>query len=72
MKGKTEMNAEYEQMRNEIRRLHAILREVRRKEAALIESSKDLLAWANIQDTHSPQAVEVRDKVQAAIAAFND
>lgn len=34
----------------------------------LLESLKDLLAWANIQDHHSQQAVNVRNAAGAAIA----
>lgn len=34
----------------------------------LLESLKDLLAWANIQDHHSRQAVAIRNAARAAIA----
>ena len=34
----------------------------------LLEALTDLLAWANIQDHHSPQAVAIRDAARDAIA----
>ena len=36
---------------------------------ALLAALTNLLAWATIQDYHSPQAVELRDAARAAIAA---
>ena len=35
----------------------------------LLEALKDLLAWANIQDYHSAQAVSIRGRAWTAIAA---
>lgn len=35
----------------------------------LLEALVDLLAWANIQDHHSAQAVSIRGQAWAAIAA---
>lgn len=36
--------------------------------AEMLKALKNLLAWANIQDTHSSQAVELRNAARAAIA----
>lgn len=38
------------------------------QQAALVAALRDLLAWANIQDFHSPQAVAIRDAARAALA----
>jgi hypothetical protein len=37
----------------------------------LLEALEVLLAWANIQDHHSEQARQIRDKAGAAIAKAN-
>lgn len=34
----------------------------------LAEALKDMLGWANIQDHHSMQAVQLREKCRAAVA----
>jgi hypothetical protein len=36
--------------------------------ADLLAALRDLLAWANIQDHHSAQAIRIRDATRAAIA----
>jgi hypothetical protein len=42
-------------------------RELKASNLALTGALKLLLAWANIQDFHSPQAVFIRDAALAAI-----
>lgn len=54
------LNAEIAASRAERDRLKAA-------NAEMLKALKNLLAWANIQDTHSSQAVELRNAARAAI-----